>query len=101
MLPAGKYTVTGSMYVTNSSASLKVDTSCTLDSPADTDPDHEGNAALSLMFAANTTYGTLTAQTVLNLPSAGTATISCQKFGTGSASFYQARVLATKVETLN
>ena len=99
VLPAGNYAVAGSMYAVNKSTSVKVDTRCDL--TAATDPNHDGSAIVSLGFAASFTYGVLTTQTVLRLPSGGTAHLVCQTSGTGSAEFYQARILATKVETLN
>ncbi len=98
VLPPGRYTVTGSMYAFNRSTTDRVDAGCNLSSPAD--GAHYGAAALSL--GSGFTPGTLQAQTVLDLPSGGTVNLVCQRSSvTGNTDLYQARILATQVDTLN
>ena len=99
-LTAGKYAVSGSMLAATATAA-RVDTSCVLDAIADAT--HSGSTAHTFLADASAVpvaVETLLAQTVLDLPSGGTARMACQK-STGSATFSQARIVAIKVATLN
>ena len=88
------------MYASTGATTGRVETSCVLDAAADAV--HSGSAALTFLpDPSPPALGTLTAQTVLDLPSGGAARIVCQKSGPGSATFSQARILAIKVATLN
>lgn len=99
-VPAGTYIASGSMYAVLSSGYDEI--GCSLKgSPASA---HEGRAALTIgpPSGAPTVYAHPQVEAGLEIGPGGTITLNCAKFGngTGTPELYQARIVATRVETL-
>lgn len=98
-VPAGSYIASGSMYATLLSGYAEFDCSLT----SSTESANEGRTTLTIGPPPGATYDYVhpQADAGLNVGPGGTISFACAKFGgTGSPSFYQSRIVATRVETL-
>jgi hypothetical protein len=99
-VPAGSYVVSASMYATLLSGYAEI--SCTLTSS--TEGVNEGQATITFGPPPGATYDYAHPQAEAGLnvgAGGGLLTMACTKFGgTGTPGFYQARIVATRVETL-
>lgn len=105
-VPAGSYAVSASMYAVNQSTAAFGNLECKLKTTNSASLTlNEGGAALTLFPAptGSDNYQDPTARTAFTV-GAGGGTISwtCSRFeGTAAISLYQARIVATQVETLH
>ncbi len=100
-VPAGTYVASGSMYTVLTSGYDEI--GCSLKGSAASA--NEGRTALTIgpPSGASIVYAHPQVEAGLEIgPGGGTITLTCAKFGngTGTPEFYQARIVATRVETL-
>jgi hypothetical protein len=99
-VPAGSYVVSASMYATLLTGYAEI--SCTLTSS--TEGVNEGQVTITFGPPPGATYDYAHPQAEAGLnvgAGGGLLTMACTKFGgTGTPGFYQARIVATRVETL-